>query len=384
MKRTLLLSYIPATKSHDGLAWQTQALWAHDINANAGFLDIDLLCPVKSHGPTSPDMTPLKPNIVVHDLDSISADKLRNLVAQADFVQVPGNFTWKKSLTARRLLHMAKRSKTIGIVGISSNRARTAIMNARGRSLLRRGYARLQALSIRVSQRWLIRHADGVHVVGQGLRNLAQKDARSLHVGTASWISATDLRSMRPSQGDPVDIVMAARLEVMKGMSLGIEAIQKTYQAWPNLRLSVIGVGPEESRLREQVRQAGLESITRFEGQLGYPEAFFNRLQRADYVLLTNLNDEQPRLIFDAISQGAIPVCPNNRAYTALGLDPMLLYRQGSAEELSNILLQLMHVDGAGREKILAHLSEIAANHTIEAMHKHRLTWLESLQISDR
>ena len=91
-------------------------------------------------------------------------------------------------------------------------------------------------------------------------------------------------------------------------------------------------------------------------------------------VLLTNLNDEQPRLIFDAISQGCLPVCPDSTPYRSLGLPPELLYRRGDVDSLAQCLATLLM---SGRRPALrARLIEIANGATIEAMHRVRRDWV--------
>jgi hypothetical protein len=96
-------------------------------------------------------------------------------------------------------------------------------------------------------------------------------------------------------------------------------------------------------------------------------------LGTTDAVLITNLNDEQPRLIFDALSQGCLPICPDTKAYRSFGLDSRLFYKQGSSEGLSRAIEILC--DPALGQKLRAHTPDIAAKFTIDEMHRQRALW---------
>ena len=113
---------------------------------------------------------------------------------------------------------------------------------------------------------------------------------------------------------------------------------------------------------------------------VSYPEPFLSILNGMDLVLLTNLSDEQPRLVFDALSQGCIPVCPATPAYRNLGLDERVFYQQGSAEDLSRAILRLS--DMGVRRQLQEQMSAAATRFTIETMHRKRAEWL--LQIIEK
>lgn len=374
--RSLVISRIPIWR--DGTGFCADTMWALDINANAETIDhVRLVCPIQAGGGSG--RTPLDPRIEVIDSSSLTTNGLEKLVAASDIVEVSGNQDWPRSALARRAVRLARKNDKLSVLGISSNRIRTTLMNAAGRPLPSRTRAWLKAQSIRLSQRHLASRCDAVRVIGMGLRPLVEGLAKTIRVETASWISQKDILPPRDGQSDPVSIVIASRLEPMKGVAIGVKAVAGLSAAGQGIVLNVIGRGAEEGRLKQQVKAQGIDAFTRFPGQLDYPGPFFAALRNADYVLLTNLNDEQPRLIFDAIAQGAIPVCPRHHAYEELKLDPRLLYTQGSADDLMETLQRLIELPEDARRAIRMASIELARNRTLESMHARRRDWVLSL-----
>lgn len=371
--RILLCSPIPVTR-HEG-GWRTIDLWARDINAQADQADIVLLCPVVTE-PIEDD-APLDPAIEVVDERHLAGGAtLEQKVEWSTAIQLPGNGGWRMARRFRPLLRTAAAKGRAVFLGITSNRARTAILNSKNGSWPRRVQGLLRYADIRMTQTWLARRCAGVFVVGEGVRALVEPVARSIHVGVASWIQAEDIVPPRPLLDRRLRVCMAGRLEPMKGFHLGIEAFALA-GAERFERLTIIGKGAEEERLGQQARAAGLDNFQLLP-PVGYPEPFFRFLDGYDVVLLTNLNDEQPRLIFDAISRGCIPVCPDTVPYRALGLDQRLLYRQGDVGALADRLRALS--DPALRRDVALAIADLAQRFTLPAMHAARLEWMASVK----
>jgi glycosyltransferase involved in cell wall biosynthesis len=363
----LLVSPIPVVRLEGG--WHTLDLWARDVNAQAALIPITLICPVA--GVSTESTAPLRRSIkVLGDGDPA----LERSVGAARYIQLPGNGSWRRSGTARKILALARRFEKPVFLGISSNRARTAVINSRGKGFVRRIAALLRYSDIRLTQRWLARRSTGVFVVGAGLRDLVLGANTNVHVGIASWIAPEDIRPARSSCSPHLRICMAGRLELMKGFHLGLEAIALLKDQLP-MEVTLIGKGPEEGALKRQAERAGLPRI-RFLAPVPYPGPFFAVLDAQDMVLMTNLNDEQPRLIFDAICRGAIPLCPDSPAYVELGLDPRLLYKRGDSAALAECIRRF--ADPALREEVRATLSKLIDRFTLNAMHTDRLAWMSA------
>jgi glycosyltransferase involved in cell wall biosynthesis len=349
-----------------------------------------LFCPVRDSEATdsrsASDEATIPSGVEIVDSACCTGLELRAFIARCDLIQIPGNFSWRESAVIRTYTRLASAQNKPVVLGISSNRARTSVMNSAGAGLLRRSRAKLRSVSIRASQTYLARRCKGVFVVGEGLRGLVEPWNRNVHVGVASWVQQADIRPSRPamSPGSPITLCAAGRLEPMKGIHIAVDALSRLVSANPGreLRLEIAGVGGEEPSLRTRVASLGREDRVAFKGSLAYPDAFFNWLLSIDIVLLTNLNDEQPRLVFDALSQGCLPVCPDSPPYRALGIPAALLYRQGSADSLAECVSRL--IDSPEPEGLRNELRALAQRRTLESMHSLRAEWIETSVLSKK
>lgn len=78
-------------------------------------------------------------------------------------------------------------------------------------------------------------------------------------------------RSEAPAEG-PLRVISVGRLIPRKGIDLLIEAVARAVGAGVDLRLNIVGSGPEEGRLRELARERELGSRVRFHGFVDQPQ----------------------------------------------------------------------------------------------------------------
>ena len=364
----------------DGSGYRTLDLWVRDLAAQVQATgELVLFAPVASATPADwVDPLPVPSQIRCIDVDRLGTAALEAALAGCDVVQVPGNFSWRHSAGARRFMRVARSLRKPTIVGISSNRARTEVLNAAAGGIAGRLRSWARYVSIRVSQSYLVWRSAGVFVVGEGLRELVAPWSRNVFVGTASWIRHADIGPARsePDADAPLRLCVAARLEPMKGIRVAIAAMSPLAQLLGRreVTLEIAGSGPEEAALRELALRTEAAARIAFVGTRTYPERFFALIRNADIVLLTNLNDEQPRLVFDAISQGCIPICPDSLPYRSLGIPVELLYAQGDAEALAQCIAGVAR--HPQRASLRRRLRAIAQGATIEAMHLTRERWV--------
>ncbi len=385
------MSYRLGLLSEIQLLWRDDAywtldLWVKDLEAQIEAIDaLILFSPVVDTLPESwGALLPLPATIRVVDL-GCDGRTLCAEVAKVDVVQVPGNQPWFRAGRARLFLRLARKHGKAAVLGVSSDRARTQVINAT-RGWLGKVSARIRFVGIRASQAYLAARSDGVFVVGEGLRRTLERWSANVHVGTASWIRAESLARAVPPRvrGGALALCAAARLEPMKGIHLALGALGALRRSADPIDafLSVAGIGPEQERLQALTAQQGLGDRVRFVGSLAYPEPFFGLLRDSDIVLFTNLNDEQPRLIFDAISQGCLIICPATLPYRALGIPEELLYERGDERALATRIGVL-----SGRlddDELRQRLSVVAQGVTIEDMHARRRDWIRSTLLVER
>jgi glycosyltransferase involved in cell wall biosynthesis len=370
-ERIVLLSTIAAQRAGD--RWRTLDLWARDLATQSDLLDITLICPESDQ--IAGALAPIAPGIeVIAFPPSVPDARLRAILSGADYLQIPGNFGWRPMKLGRRMLAIARSMGIVSLLGISSNRAKTAILNARGRGPLAMLKGLVRYADIRLTQRCLAKKVSGIFVVGEGLTALIADCNDNIHVGTASWIKSDEIVIRSPTSDGDLRVCLAGRLEYMKGFDIGLEAVAMIDAP---LAVTVIGAGPEEATLKAQAARLGLQSRTRFLVPVSYPDAFFAVLDAQDIVLLPNRSDEQPRLIFDAISRGCIPICPDKPAYRALGLDDRLYCRPLDPADLARAIVELRPAEV--RAALLPGLRALAAEFTLDTMHRKRRDWMRKL-----
>lgn len=136
------------------------------------------------------------------------------------------------------------------------------------------------------------RHAGRVHVISTGvdvtgIRALAPIDPRA----DAGW------------PGDSLVVASLGRLAPEKSPELLLEAVALAAARVPSLRLTVIGGGPSEERLRERVARPDLAGRVHMTGAVPRPDALA-RLSGADLFLFTSRTETQGLVLAEALTAG--------------------------------------------------------------------------------
>ena len=376
----LISSGIPVFRRQDD--YLTLDLWELDLRVQADTCElVRLVCPVVADAPSawaSPGTLPR--NIEIVRAGSMNAADLDALFKDIDVLQVRGGVAWASSGHDRALVRAAHARGIKTIIGISSNRARANLKNAFRKGSfnpLRSLKGLWRYVSIRAAERRLTAMCDGAFVVGRGLVPLVAGRCPTVHVSTASWIPAARARASRPEMTAQRlrRLCVAARLERMKGIHVAIDGA-RLLGPGGTWSLVIYGEGPERQALEQQARNLALAHAITFGGTLAYPTPFLEQLSTHGMVLLTNLSDEQPRLVFDAISAGVLPICPDTDVYRELGIPQGLLYEQGNGASLGTTITEIWGWDAARMAETLGHLDKLAREFTLESMHARRAEWI--------
>jgi glycosyltransferase involved in cell wall biosynthesis len=106
----------------------------------------------------------------------------------------------------------------------------------------------------------------------------------------------------------PLELVYFGRLTGYKGIDRCIEAVALARDLTrAPLRLSIIGAGEEEARLKELVARRGLERVVDFRGALPFGRRLFDALYPMQLLLAAPLSEDTPRSALDAMASG-IPI----------------------------------------------------------------------------
>ena len=159
----------------------------------------------------------------------------------------------------------------------------------------------------------------------------------------ASWIDEEDivpqdrLQALVKSRGNRgrLRLVFVGRLEEEKGIRWLVESLLQRGASDTAIELDIFGAGPLDAWIRSSVVDRPDLTI-RAAGTVAYGSEFLSTVAGYDALIMPTLTDEQPRILFDAYSQG-LPVIASAtegvRDYIGDGVQGAL-FAPGSAQQL--------------------------------------------------
>jgi glycosyltransferase involved in cell wall biosynthesis len=174
-------------------------------------------------------------------------------------------------------------------------------------------------------------------------------------------------RPPRPPLNNPPVVGFVGRLVPEKGADILIKAFARVLQEVPNVKLLIVGDGPQKERLSQIIHDLGLAASVEMLGHL--PRAEMEaRLSAAWVQVIPSLWDEPFGLVtIDAMMRGTavIASAAGELANTVRHGETGLLVRPGDVDELAQALITLLkdreqaeRMGEAGRDVALTHYSE--------------------------
>lgn len=112
----------------------------------------------------------------------------------------------------------------------------------------------------------------------------------------------------------PLEFAFAGRLVALKGLDRSLALIAAARAEGANVRLSIIGGGPEEAALKALAGELGLADHVSFLGPMEYGPPLLNKLAEFDALLFNPRISETPRMLFDAYAAG-LPIVADAITY---------------------------------------------------------------------
>ena len=122
--------------------------------------------------------------------------------------------------------------------------------------------------------------------------------------GVGVSLCSADTRSSDP--GAKLELIFVGGLVPRKACDLALRAAAPLLRSGV-ARFTVIGDGPERTRLEELVRSLGIEKSVSFCGWINHAEVL-SQLRRADVFVFPSLRDNGAGVVFEALATGAVPV----------------------------------------------------------------------------
>ncbi|EKD83559.1 MAG: Glycosyltransferase [uncultured bacterium] len=177
-----------------------------------------------------------------------------------------------------------------------------------------------------------VSHAVKTHLTEQGART------DNLRV-IANHIDKPAL-SHKKSPGNPLRIVITAKLHKNKGHLWALEAIASNISRLGSIKIDILGDGPERSTLEKYCNNSSLKEHVFFHGFVNDPEIFYDRI---DIALLPSLGEGIPLSLLEAMRWGIPCIATNIGGIPEIVENDKngLLIKLGDADALINAILKI-------------------------------------------
>jgi len=193
--------------------------------------------------------------------------------------------------------------------------------------------------------------------------------------GVSRSLCSHDPRSAEP--GAKLELIFVGALIPCKACDLALRAAASILRD-DLAHFSIVGDGPERSRLEKLVRSLGITEAVSFRGWLSHEEVL-KCLRSADVMVFPSVRDFGAGVVFEALATGAVPVVadfggPGDIVYSEVGYKVPLTNESEVVSKIEKILVNL-----AGNRELLKRLRQQGVSYAQE-----RLTWDAKAQIVTR
>ncbi|MNJ31379.1 Alpha-D-kanosaminyltransferase [compost metagenome] len=213
---------------------------------------------------------------------------------------------------------------------------------------------------------------------------LGNEKRRTL-INPATWVDKSNFtnpeavtRRFNDKTDGKLNILFPSRLVADKGVLVVLAAIEQLKPHDVNINITIMGSGDLEENCRRFASERHGGVTVKYQDNVNYGEEFFTVVSHHDWVLVPTLKQEQPRIIFDAFSQGT-PVIASD-TYGILDItdkDTALIFETGNSSSLAEAILHAARHPELALKMGLAGL-EYAAGKTHLQMHQDREQFLKS------
>jgi glycosyltransferase involved in cell wall biosynthesis len=179
-------------------------------------------------------------------------------------------------------------------------------------------------------------------------------------------VNAHDLRSRGGEEnGNLIQIISVGRLIHLKGFDLAIKAFAKAFRGTENVRMIIIGDGPDKTRLQEICQKEDVSHMVVLAGKKSHDEVI-QSMSESSIFLFPSLKEGGPWVLFEAMLQGLPVICMDIAGMADIvDVECCIKVRPVSPEQtindLSDALLSLASnpglrkmMGGAGRKRVEA------------------------------
>ena len=111
-----------------------------------------------------------------------------------------------------------------------------------------------------------------------------------------------------PAHKPPLKLIYAGRMLYWKGMGLGLRALAQARARGVEVRLTMVGAGPQEAEWRALGKALGVEDLVDWKGEVPHEE-MLRLYWEHDALLFPSLHDSSGNVVLEALRAGLPVVC---------------------------------------------------------------------------
>jgi glycosyltransferase involved in cell wall biosynthesis len=156
-----------------------------------------------------------------------------------------------------------------------------------------------------------LRKASVIFARTPATRNLVGPRLRAkTYLGMEMGVTPAQIGTPRPIRQMPRRLLYAGRLLYWKGVHIAIEAMSRLVASMPDAQLTIVGAGPEESRLKSEAAQRKLEANITFVSWIPQ-EQLLQLYETHDVFVFPSLHDSGGWVVLESLCKGLPVACLN-------------------------------------------------------------------------
>jgi glycosyltransferase involved in cell wall biosynthesis len=184
-------------------------------------------------------------------------------------------------------------------------------------------------------------------------------DARKVFVVPVALDS--DKLQSRAALATAPELLFVGRLIDHKNANLAVEATRILKERGHDVRLGIVGVGPEETRLRAQVAESGLDADVTFYGTIESQEDLWSLIRGSRVLLAPSVREGFGLVVAESLALGTPVVCashPENESASLVGRETGSLIPPFDAQALADAAQAWLSDDSHRVDRVASFLKE--------------------------
>ena len=207
---------------------------------------------------------------------------------------------------------------------------------------------------------------------------LAKTKYPFIHHGIAIEEFDKEFYRVECRKADP-QLIIVGRIELFKGHHFLIDALPLVVEAFPAVKLLILGEGSEKNNCREQVIKLGLQDHVEF---LGFKPHPYSYISHSDVIILPSLFEPFGLVYIEAFALKTPVVSFNTPAGNEIMTDneTAILVDRGDSRALAEKIIYLLKNPGIRNEMANKAYTKYKMSFTPEVMVKNTADWYLNLQ----